>query len=110
MKKAKICFICQEKVKIILLKIIFFCEVRDNCHYTGKYRSAAHGICDLKYSVPKEILIVFHNGSNYGYHFIIKKKLAEEFEGQVNCVGQNTEKSINFLVPIETEVTRIDKN
>ena len=40
-------------------------KVRDHCHYTGLYRGAAHSICSLKYNVPKEIFIVFHNGSNY---------------------------------------------
>ena len=29
--------------------------------------------------MPKTILIVVHNGSNYDYHFIIKE-IAEEFE------------------------------
>ena len=24
-------------------------KVRDNCHYTGKYRDAAHNICNLRY-------------------------------------------------------------
>ena len=28
--------------------------VRDHCHYTGKHRGAAHSICYLKYSMPKE--------------------------------------------------------
>ena len=27
----------------------------------------------LKYSVPKEIPIVFHDGYNYDYHFVIKE-------------------------------------
>ena len=39
-------------------------------------------------------------GSNYDYHFIIKE-LAEEFEEQFNCLGENTEKYINFSVSIE---------
>ena len=47
--------------------------VRAHCHYTVKYRSPQHSICNLKYSVPQETSIVFHNGSNYDYHFIIKK-------------------------------------
>ena len=68
-----------------------------------------HSICNLKYSVPKKIPIVFHNGSNYDYHFIIKE-LAEEFKKQFTCLGENTEKYITFTVPIEKEVTRIDKN
>ena len=53
-------------------------KVRDHCHYTGKYRGAAHN--NLRYKVPKEIPVVFHNGSTYDYHFIIKE-LAKEFEG-----------------------------
>ena len=48
-------------------------KVRDHCHYTGKYRGAAHNICNLRYKVPKEIPIVFLNGSTYDYHFIIKE-------------------------------------
>ena len=54
-------------------------KVRDHCHYTGKCRGAAHDICNLRYKIPKEIPVVFHNGSTYDDHFIIKE-LAEEFE------------------------------
>ena len=47
-------------------------EVKDHCHYTGKYRRAVHNVCNLRYKTPKEIPIVFHNGLTYDYHFIIK--------------------------------------
>ena len=40
-------------------------KVRNHCHYTGKYRGAAHDICSLRYKISKEILVVFHNGSTY---------------------------------------------
>ena len=73
-----------------------------------KYRGAVHGIWNLKYSIPKEIPTVFHNGSAYDYHFIIKD-LAEESEKQFTCLGQNTEKYIPFSVPIAKEVTIIKK-
>ena len=43
---------------------------------------------------------MFHNGSTYDYHFIIKE-LAEEFEGEFECLGENTEKCITFSVPIK---------
>ena len=66
-------------------------KVRDHCRYTGKYRGAAHDTCNLRYKIPKEILVVFHNGSAYGYHFIIKE-LAEEFEEEFECLSENTEK------------------
>ena len=47
-------------------------KVRDHCHYTGKCKGAANNICNLRYKTPKEIPVVFHNGSIYDYHFIIK--------------------------------------
>ena len=34
---------------------------------------------------------IFYNGSTYDYHVIIKE-LAKEFEGQFECLGENTEK------------------
>ena len=52
---------------------------------------------------------MFHNGSTYDYHFIIKE-LAEEFEGEFECLGENTEKYITFSVPIKKEITKKDKN
>ena len=75
-------------------------KVKDHCHYTGKYRGAAHDICNLKYKIPKEIPTVFHSGSTYDYYFIIKL-LAEEFEGEFECLGENTEKYITFSVRIK---------
>ena len=73
------------------------------------YRGAAHNICNLKYSIPKKIPIVFHNVFSYDYHFIIKE-LAEEFKKQFICLKENTEKYITLTVPIEKKVTRIDEN
>ena len=69
-----------------------------------------NSICNLRYSVPKKILIVFHNESNYDYHLI--RDLAEKFKKQFKftCLGENTEEYITFTVPTEKEVTKIDKN
>ena len=52
---------------------------------------------------------MFHNGSTYDYHFIIKE-LAEESEGEFECLGENTEKYITFSAPIKKETTKKDKN
>ena len=77
---------------------------RDYCHYTRKLhnytRGCAHNICNLRHKIPKEICIVFHNGSTYDYHFIIKQ-LAKESDGVFKCLGENTEKYITFSVPIK---------
>ena len=84
-------------------------KVRDNCHYTGKYRGATHDICNLRYKILKEIPVVFHNGSTHDYHFIIKE-LAEEFEGEFECLGKNTKKYITFSVPFKRKTTKKDKD
>lgn len=34
----------------------------DHSHYTGKYREAAHCICNLRYKSVKEIPVVFPRG------------------------------------------------
>ena len=78
-------------------------KVRYHCHYTGKFRGVAHNICNLGYKTPKEIPTVFHNGSTYDYHFIINQ-LVKEFDGQPECLGENTEKYIPFSVPISNEL------
>ena len=83
-------------------------KVRDHCHYTEKYRRAAHNICHLRYRIPKEILIVFHNGSTYDYHFIIKE-LVKEFDGNFECLGENTETYITFSVPLKKEIKNKNK-
>ena len=31
----------------------------EDCCYTGKYRGVAHSACNLKYSVTKEVPVVF---------------------------------------------------
>ena len=78
-------------------------KVRDHCHFTGKYRGAAHNTCNLRYKVPKKIPVIFHNGSTYDYHFIIKE-LASEFDSNFECLGENTEKYITFSVPIKKKI------
>ena len=82
-------------------------KVRDHCHYTGKYRGAAHNTCNLRYKVPKEIPVVFHNGSTYDYHFIIKE-LVKEFDGNFDCLGENTKKYIPFSVSLKKKIENKD--
>ena len=97
-EKQKACHIYKEKFAVIKTKT----KVRDHCHCTRKLRTAAHSECNLRYKVAKKIPVVFHNGLTYDYHFIIKQ-LAEEFEGEFECLGENTEKYIYFSVPLKKE-------
>ena len=81
-----VCYICEKEFctnKNNKKEFKSYCKVRDHCHYTGKYRGAAHSSCNLRYKVPKE--------------------LAKEFKGNFECLGENTEKYITLFVPIKKE-------
>ena len=60
-------------------------------------------MCSLRYKIPKVISVVFHNRSTYDHHFIIKE-LVKEFDGNFECLGENTEKYITFSVPINKKI------
>ena len=111
--KQKVCYICKKEfdnnntTKSSSLARKKQQKVRDHCHYTGKYRGAAHNICNLRYKIPKEIPVVFLNGSTCDYHFIIKE-LVKEFEGNFECLGENTEKYITFSVTIKKKIDNKD--
>ena len=96
----EICYICKKEFDTNDKKNY---KVRDHCYYTGKYRGAAHNICNLRYKIPKEIPVVFHNGSTYDYHLIIKE-LVKEFDGNFECLGENTEKYISLSAPIKKNI------
>ena len=105
-EKQKVCYICKKEFSTDendknAFKL--YHKVRDHCHYTGKFRAAARTSICIRYKTPKEIPVVFHNGSTYDNHFIIKQ-LAKEFDGQFECLGENTEKYITFSVPIKKEL------
>ena len=72
-------------------------KVRDHDHYTGKYRGATHSICNLRYSAPKDIPVLFHNGTNYDFNLIITE-LAEEFRSELQCIPVNTNRYIYIFL------------
>ena len=97
-KNQELCHICEKEFGTDNNKEMR--KVRDHCHYTGKYRGAAHSKCNLNYKIVKQIPVLFHNGSVYDYNFIIKY-LARELKGSFECLGENTEQYINFTVPLK---------
>ena len=101
----KVCFLCEKEFctdKNNKTGYKRMCKVIDHCHFTGKYRGAAHSSCNLHYKVPKVIPVVFHNGSTYDNHFIIRQ-LTKDFNGYFSCIGENTEKCISFSITIIKE-------
>ena len=53
--RQKVCYICKKEFYNNDNNDKKQQKVRGHCHYTGKYRGAAHNICNLRYKVPKEI-------------------------------------------------------
>ena len=50
-------------------------KVRDHCYCTGKYRRAAHDICNPRHKTSNRIPVVFPDSSTYDYHFVISEQL-----------------------------------
>ena len=99
-KKETKCWICKGKFKEDDKK------VRDHCHFTGRYRGAAHNSCNLKYRKPNFTPVVFHNLSGYDGHLFIKN--LGFTAGNIDCIPNNEEKYISFTK--NTEVgSYIDK-
>ena len=58
-KKQKVCYICKKEFntdKNDKNAFKLYHKVRDHCHYTAKYRGAAHNICNLRYKTLKGCL------------------------------------------------------
>ena len=71
-------------------------RVRDHCHYTGRYRGAAHNKCNLNHSKPKGVPVFFHNLSGYDSHLFIKSLGSSNKKETLECIANNEEKYITF--------------
>ena len=81
-------------------------KVRDHCHYSGKYRGAAHSRCNLQYKIPSYIPVVSHNLAGYDAHLFIKELAKHR---KMGVIAKNTEDYISFSVNVEVD-KYIDKN
>ena len=94
-----VCWLCRKEFEKEGEKI----KVRDHCHYTGKFRGAAHLDCNRKFKKPDFTPVFFHNLANYDSHpFVINLGL-EDGVLEVKCIPNNEEKYISFSVIVELE-------
>ena len=84
--KANECWICKEDLGDD--------KVRDHCHFTGRFRGAAHNSSNLKYCKPNFVPVVFHNLCGYDSHLFIKN--LGFTAGNIDCIPNNEEKYISF--------------
>ena len=82
-------------------------KVRDHCHFTGKYRGAAHNECNLNYKNPKNIPVIRHNLSGYDSHLFIKN--LGFTEGDIDCIANNDEKYITFSKNVKVDYMNREK-
>ena len=73
-ENAEICVICGNQFEDKYANDKKYCKVRDQCNSADECKGAAHILYKLRYSIPKEVLVIFYNGSHYDYHFIIKEE------------------------------------
>ncbi|UYV67979.1 hypothetical protein LAZ67_5002692 [Cordylochernes scorpioides] len=59
------CHICKKQLDIKT-------KVIDHCHWSGRYRGAAHNICNLNYHNNSKFRCLLHGAKNYDNHFLIK--------------------------------------
>ena len=79
-------------------------KVRDHCHFTGRYRGAAHNSCNLKYRKPDFTPIAFHNLAGYDSHLFIKELGFSE--SNMDCIPNNEEKYISFRIQVGSYTNR----
>ena len=100
-RKASQCHICLKPFEPWETK------VRDHCHYTGKYRGAAHEKCNLQYAIPNHIPVILHNMSGYDSHLFIRE-LGKKFDSKsIDVIAKNTEKYISFEVSVVVDELEI---
>ena len=97
-KSAKLCHICEQEL-LVYEKTGEIFKVRDHCHFTGKYRGAAHSECNLKRRKPLILPVVFHNLQGYDSHLFIKQLAT--VSGDLSCIPSTEEKYISFSKKIK---------
>ena len=70
--------------------------VRDHCHWTGKFRGAAHQKCNLMYRKTYKIPIFFHNFSGYDSHHIFQN--ISNLEPSPKVIAKSLEKLISIEI------------
>ena len=88
--KTNICWFCRKKIE--------YKKVADHCHLTGRFRGAAHEVCNLKAKVPEFTPVFMHNLDGYDSHLFIKN-MGNEF-GEITAIPNNEEKYVSFSLKI----------
>ena len=101
-RESEVCWLCRGK-----FGEKGFSKVRDHCHFTGKFRGAAHQSCNLKFQRPKFTPVFFHNLQNYDAHLFVRALGLMDEVLSIKCIPNNDEQYISFS--LKFELKRITK-
>ena len=90
------CWICRKDFEEGELRVC------DHCHFTGKYRGAAHQTCNALFRKPKFVPLFFHNLSGYDAHLFVKN-LSSMGERNIDRIPNTEEKYISYSKSIKDE-------
>ena len=84
-------------------------KIRDHCHFTGKFRGAAHGQCNLALKKDKTVPVGFHNGTKYDFHLLVRE--LGRVNGHIRTIARNSEQYISVEKAVKiSETTVVGKN
>ena len=91
-------------------------KVRDHCHLTGKYRGAAHYICNLQFKKPKFIPVIFLKNSETFVLTIMRLTLPsispmieKGIRGGISVIWNHFGGAINLYMGEAYDVTKLTK-
>ena len=70
-------------------------KVRDHCHATGKFRSAAHWDCDINFQLTEKVPLIFHNLRAYNEHLIFYE--LDKRNVKIDVILNGLEKYMTFF-------------
>ena len=70
-------------------------KVRDHCHVTGKFRGAAHWICNINLQLTKKVAVIFHNLRGYDSYLIFRELY--KFDVKIDMIPNRLEKYMAFF-------------
>ena len=100
-REARVCWLCRKEFGDGNLR-----KVRDHCHFSGRFRGAAHSLCNFKFQRPKFTPVFFHNLQNYDAHLFVRALGTLDEVLSVTCIPNNEEKYISFSLKFELKKER----
>ena len=74
-------------------------KVRDHCHFSGKFRGAAHKSCNLNFKLNYrfKVPVFAHNAEGYDHHLILNEMLKnEQLKENINVIARTGERYMSM--------------